>query len=103
MSVLDNWPTYLLKNIPSKMRSQIEHEAGAGAMSEVIRRILCAHYSLDCDPVLTRNKFLRVNGTETMVLRLQPELFKEIRKEARRRQKPTRTIIIEALENHYVT
>ena len=101
MSVLDDWPTYLLKNIPPEIRSHIEHEAGAGAMSEVIRRILCSHYSLDCEPVLTRNKFLRVNGTETMVLRLQPELWKVIKRDAKKRKRPTRAVIIEALELHY--
>ena len=101
MSVLSDWPTYLLKNIPREVREGIELEAGSGAMAEVVRGILCAHYSLDCDPVLTRNKFLKVNGTETMILRLQPALFKEIRKEARRRKIPTRSVIIEALESHY--
>ena len=101
MSILDDWPTYLLKNIPPEIRSQIEDEAGAGAMSEVIRRILCAHYSLDCEPVLTRNKFLKVDGTETMVLRLQPELWKAIKRDAKRRKIPTRSVIIEALKLHY--
>ena len=101
MSVLDDWPTYLLKNIPPEIRSQIEHEAGLGAMSEVIRRILCAHYSLDCDPVQTRNRFARINGTDTMILRLQPELFQEIRRDAGKRGESTRTVIIQALERHY--
>ena len=101
MSVLSDWPTYLLKNIPAEVRRGIEEDAGAGSMSEVIRGILCAHYELDCEPVLTRNKFLKVDGTETMVLRLQPELWKAIRREGKRRKIPTRSVIIEALELHY--
>ena len=101
MSVLNDWPTYLLKQIPPEVRKGIEAEAGAGSMIEVVRSILCDHFGLDCEPVLMRNRFLTINGTETMVLRLQPELFKEIRKEAWRRKVPTRTVIIEALEAHY--
>jgi len=102
VSVL-RWPSYLLKNIPPELRAEIEREAGVDTLSDTIRAILCAHYSLDCDPVQTRNRFARINGTDTMILRLQPELFAEIRRDATAREESTRTVIIEALEAHYVT
>jgi EAL domain-containing protein (putative c-di-GMP-specific phosphodiesterase class I) len=101
VTVLGDWPTYLLRNIPPEVRKAIERDESEGSMQEVMRQILCSHYSLDCENVLTRNKFLKVNGTPTMVLRLQPELFQAIRLDAQRRKVPARTVIIEALERHY--
>ena len=101
MTVLNDWPTYLLKNIPLKIREGIEREAGSGSMSEVIRRILCARYGFDCEPVRMRGRAMIVDGTETMHLRLQPELWKAIRQDSKKRKVPHRTIIIEALESHY--
>ena len=100
MSVL-RWPSYLLKNIPPELRAEIEREAGPDTLSDTIRAILCAHYSLDCDPVQTRNRFARINGTDTMILRLQPELFEAIRWDADERGESVRTVIIQALERHY--
>ena len=70
-------------------------------MAEVIRSILCEHYGLDCEPVIARNKFLKINGTDTMVLRLQPELWSAIKRDASKRDIPHRSVIIEALEAHY--
>ena len=99
--IVRDWPTYLLKSIPRDIREGIEREAGAGSMAEVIRSILCEHYGLDCEPVIARNKFLKINGTDTMVLRLQPELWSAIRKDAGKRDVPHRAVIIEALEAHY--
>jgi len=104
--IVRDWPTYLLKNIPRDIRAGIEEEAGAGSMAEVVRGILCEHYGLDCRKVVARNRFIAVNGTETMLLRLQPELWEEIKKEAKRRGTkkrpfPIRSVIIEALEAHY--
>lgn len=103
VSVLSDWPTYLLKNIPPEVRTGIEQDEHLeGSMAEVIRRILCAHYDLDCEFVVARNKFIRVAGTDTMVLRLQPELWKQIKWESKRREVTTRTVIIDALEAHYL-
>ena len=102
MSVLRDWPTYLLKNIPLHIRAGIEHDAGfTESMAEVIRGILCEHYGLDCEPVVARNKFLRVNGTDTMVLRLQPELWEKIKADALTARTTHRAVILEALEAHY--
>jgi hypothetical protein len=101
VSVLRDWPTYLLKSIPRDIREGIEQEAGTGSMAEVIRSILCEHYGLDCEPVIARNKFLKINGTETMVLRLQPELWSAIKRDAKKQHRPHRSVIIEALADHY--
>jgi len=101
MSVLRDWPTYLLKNIPLQIRQGIERDAGDDSMAEVIRGILCEHYALDCEPVVARNKFLRVNGTDTMVLRLQPELWEKIKADALTARTTHRAVILEALEAHY--
>lgn len=101
VSVLGDWPTYLLKSIPPDVRKGIEQEAGTGSMAEVIRSILCEHFDMDCEPVIARNKFLKINGTETMLLRLQPELWSAIQREARRRNIPHRSVIVEALADHY--
>ena len=99
--IVRDWPTYLLKNIPRDIRAGIEEEAGEGSMAEVIRSILCEHYGLDCEPVIARNKFPKINGTEMMVLRLQPELWSAIKQDASARNIPHRSVIIEALQERY--
>lgn len=50
-------------------------------MIELIRRVLCAHYGMDCKPISGRPG-RREEGTGTMLLRLQPEVWEALKAEA---------------------
>ena len=106
MSVRD-WPTYLLRDIPPGTRLALEIEAGAEdrSMIEIIREILCAHYELDCEPVLATARPPKPKpSTDTMILRLQPELWQAIRQEADQQESrygATDRIIHAILAAHY--
>jgi hypothetical protein len=78
-----SWPTYLLRDIPETTRAAIEVDAELDGVSmiEVIRRVLCAHYELECEPVGGRPG-KREDGTGTMLLRLQPEVWEALKAEA---------------------
>ena len=99
------WPTYLLRDIPDHLRAQIEEDADLDgrAMIEIIRDILCGHYDLDCPPVDSRPPAPE-EGTTTMVLRLQPELWEAIKADAGRDEMTygaTKRVVLGILENHY--
>ena len=79
------WPTYLLRDIPEATRAALEEDAELNGVSlaETMREILCAHYALDCEPVETFGRPPAYTvGTDTMILRVQPELFKAIKEDA---------------------
>lgn len=106
-----SWPTYLLNGIPPEVRAAIEEDALEAEISlaEVMRQILCAHYDLQCEPVETFSKPPPPNqGTATMVLRVHPDLFSAIKKDAGQAGTSYGTAyggmrkrIIEILSQHY--
>lgn len=78
-----SWPTYLLRDIPEATRTALEEDAEREERSliEIIREILCSHYGLDCEPVTAAGRSKFTDGTNTMLLRLQPELWEAIRRD----------------------
>ncbi len=98
------WPTYLLRDIEPEIRKAIEADAelDGASMIEVVRGILCSHYSLDCEPVETSVRSPeKITGTDTMVLRLQPALWEAIKADAGPGYGETRKAIMFALHFHY--
>jgi len=103
-----NWPVYNLHRqggMPAHIREQIEQESEAENMSmaEVVRRILCAHWQLECEPVEQVNypRPEKRKGTQMMIVRVQPELFSAIKDESIRDEVTMKALIIGALEAHY--
>ena len=97
------WPTYLLRDIEPEIRKAIEADAelDGASMIEVVRGILCDHYSLDCEPVETSARQEKITGTDTMVLRLQPALWEAIKADAGPTYGATRKTITAILADHY--
>lgn len=102
-SSVREWSTYLLKRVPEGLKADIAYEAAARATSHanVVREILCAHFDLDCPP---RRAYLQPPfepDKDTIFLRLQPELFSEIKRESASRNAPQRDVILDILKRHY--
>lgn len=85
-----SWPTYLLRDIPEATRTALEEDAALDGRSliEIIRSILCQHYGLDCDPVIATGRAKFQDGTDTMLLRLQPELWEAIKEDIAAQETP---------------
>lgn len=107
MSGIRDWPTYLLRDIPEATRAALEEDAAREerSMIEILREILCGHYELDCEPVISTARPPKPKpATDTMMLRLQPELWQAIRAEADQQESrygATNRIIHGILADHY--
>lgn len=98
------WPSYLITRLPDALREAIEADAEESytSMSEVMRQILCAHYELRCESV-DRFGGPKPQGSDRFVLRVQPELFRAIKRDAEKSGTVMRTLMIDVLEAHYAT
>jgi len=93
------FPSYLLKDIPPDQRLRLSEQAAAQniSVSDVIRRLLCARYKLDCPPESYRYDPDRDGGNPTILLRLQPKLVAKLKLEAERTSQSRRAIILDAI------
>ena len=97
-------PTFLLRNISESLREHLEADAKEldRPLQEVVRSILCAHYSLDCGPKQGKQRDEQWTGAQTILLKdLPTELFAAIKKDAKETGESMRSLLIQALENHY--
>lgn len=96
------WPSYLITRIPDDLRSALEEDAeeSGTSLAEIMRRILCAHYGLDCEQV-ERFGGPAIEGSDRFVLRLQPDLFSAIKKDSAKSGETMRTLLLEILSSHY--
>jgi hypothetical protein len=96
---------FLLRKLSDELRGELEVDAQERGipLAEVIRSALCEHYELECSPVTGRKRQDAWEGSGTILLRLQSELFRAIRDDAEESGQFMRGIIIEALEARYVT
>jgi hypothetical protein len=100
------WPAYVLHRkggIPGKLRKKISRDARKQNLSvaDTIRRILCAHYGLNCPPRGLGYDRDRDEGNPMVLVRMQPELFSMLKLDAKESERSLREIIIETLEDHY--
>jgi hypothetical protein len=102
MTVRSSWPTYLLTDIPEDVRAAISQEAAELDLSvaEVVRRILCARYEMECEPVARTSRQPDL-GARTFLLRVHPDLFDAIKQDAAEREVTMKAVIMEALRAHY--
>jgi predicted HicB family RNase H-like nuclease len=102
MVAVTDWPTYLLKGVPADVRAALSAEAERQDISvaDIVRQALCAFYRLDCEPASTLYQPNRDMGSGVLVLRLQPELYRLIKKDTRNRYGAVKTLIMQALTTH---
>jgi hypothetical protein len=95
------WSFFLLRNIDRRLLARLQRDARREhrSLSDFIRSLLCAHFSLDCPPseAQTRLEF----GAQTQLLRLHPELFMAIKEEHLESGESMRSIVMEILETRY--
>lgn len=98
-------PYFLLRDMSADLRQNLELDAQDSRIpfQEIIRAILCDHYSLDCPNhkgVIRNDQW---TGTPTVLLKLQPELFSAIKEDAAETGESMRSLVLAALESRYVT
>src|SRR5512145_2816786 len=101
--VHSEWHRYLLKGVRPELRDSLSATARDRDLSvaDVMRELLCQHYQLDCPPISRAYPGTLKPGTSTMILRLQPELWRAIQNHQKISERPYRELIIEALEKRY--
>lgn len=96
-----DWPAYLLNDVPPHQRALLsamaEHEDVS--VSDVVRGILCAHYGLECEPVSFKYDGDRDRQGERLLLRLQPELWRKLKKDTKGRYGAFRALIQQILDD----
>ena len=98
-----DWSTYLLKRVPESLKADIRAEAAqyATSPSNVVRSILCDYFGLDCPPRRAYQSPPYKPEADTLFIRLQPELFAEIKAEATSRNTDQREVMLSILKSHY--
>ena len=101
MTRVIGWPSYLLRGIPPTLTDRLTNAALEADMSvnDIIRQALCARYRMDCPHESTMNTH-RYYGGDVLLLRLQPELYRQIKKETRNRYGAVRTLILATLDDY---
>ncbi len=98
-----DWPAYLLNGIPDAERQRLSEAAAAQntSVSDVVRAILCKRYRLICAQQSTYYDAAKDSGSPTLLLRLQPSLHRALKREAERKRRSRRRIILETITSHY--
>lgn len=101
-TVADDWPAYLLTNIPPALRVSLSAQAERDdtTVADTVRAILCNHYSLECPPVSSGYRASRDKHHPNLILRVQPDLFRAIKKDAKQSRYTMRHIIMTILTEH---
>lgn len=101
MTVTD-WPSYLIRQIPPHTREAMTDRALRDdiSLADVVRQALCHHYRLDCDPASFGYQPDTDTGNTFLLVRLQPDVFKRMKKETRGKYGATKTLIFQALDDY---
>lgn len=72
------------------------------SIQEATRRVLCAHYDLDCPPITGMKREDAWTSSLTIVVRMSPELFQAIQDDAEETGEYRQRLVHAALEAHYL-
>lgn len=97
-----NWPAYLLRGIPPGLRDQLSEQALADdvSLADVIRQALCARYRMECEHMSFSYQADLDSGGDVILIRLQPEVYRLVKKETRNRYGAVRKLILESLTDY---
>lgn len=101
MTVTD-WPSYLLRAIPPRTRALMSERAEADdiSLADVVRQALCHHYKMDCDPASFGYQAGLDSNGDALLVRVQPEVFRKMKRETRGKYGATKALILEALTDY---
>ena len=96
------WPSYLLRGVPADTRALLSEQAQADDISlgDVVRQALCHHYNMECDPASFGYQHDLDTGNDTLLVRVQPAVFKRMKRETRGRYGATKTLVFQALNDY---
>jgi len=96
------WPAYLLRSIPQHLREDMSARAAHDdiSLADVVRQALCHHYQMDCDPASFGYQAHLDTGGETILVRLQPDLWGLMKKETRAKYGAFRQLILQSLTDY---
>ncbi len=95
--------TFLLRGMSQELRKRLEREAKREKISfqEVIRSILCEHYTLDCPRMSKAARPAEWTSATTILLKMPVELWVAIKRDSEESGEAMRTLVLEALEGRY--
>lgn len=101
MAVTD-WPAYLLRGVPADTRAALSEQAEADdiSLADVIRQALCHRYRMDCDHASFGYQPTLDSGGDVILIRLQPEVWKLVKKETRGKYGQTKALILESIDDY---
>ena len=101
MAVSD-WPSYLLRGVPADTRALLSEQAAADdvSLADVVRAALCRRYHVDCDNASFGYQPTLDSGGDVILIRLQPEVWKLMKKETRGRYGETKKLILQAIDDY---
>ena len=101
MTVTD-WPSYILRGIPPHTRASMSDRAERDdiSLADVVRQALCHHYNMECDPASFGYQHDLDTGNDTLLVRVQPAVFKKMKRETRGRYGATKTLVFQALNDY---
>lgn len=103
MSEPERKPYFLIRGMSPALRLALEldsTEAGQ-PIQETVRRILCAHYDLECSPIEGSIRKDAWESAATILVKMQPELFWAIKEDAAETGESMQVLCHQALEVHY--
>ncbi len=94
------WPSYLLRGVPASTRALLSEQAAADdvSLADVIRLSLCARYHMECDRVSFGYQPHLDSGDETILIRIQPEVWMEMKRETESMYGATKKLILESID-----
>lgn len=96
------WPSYILRAIPAETREQMSARAAADdvSLADVVRQALCHHYNMDCDPASFAYQPELDSGNDILLIRLQPDVWRKMKRETRARYGAFRQLILQAITDY---
>lgn len=96
---------FLLRNMDQTLRDRLEEDADeiGESLQEMIRRVLCEHYELDCSEIKGTPRESTRRDAATVLIRMQTELFQAVKVDSEETGESMRTLVLDALEARYVT
>ncbi len=97
------WPAYLLRGIPAATRQLLSEQAAADdvSLADVVRQALCSRYQMECEPASYLYQPKLDNGGDVILVRIQPEVWRKMKKETRGKYGETKRLILESID-HYL-
>lgn len=97
-----NWPSYLLRRIPADTRTALSERAEQDdvSLADIVRQALCHHYKKDCDHASFHYQAALDNNGDILLVRIQPEIWRLIKKETRGKYGETKRLILSAIDNY---